>query len=78
MFPRQTQQIRYGPDGSRGGGSGASGGGNGVAGGMHTRMPHGAWACALGRDCAVGRDRAVGRDCAVGRAALRAPPGRWV
>ena len=25
MFPRQTQQIRYGPDGSLGGGNGIGG-----------------------------------------------------
>jgi hypothetical protein len=35
MFPRQTQQIRYGPEGSLGGGNGMS-----AAGGMTPRMPH--------------------------------------
>jgi hypothetical protein len=35
MFPRQTQQIRYGFDGSLGDGNGKS-----AAGGMPPRMPH--------------------------------------
>jgi hypothetical protein len=74
MFPRQTQQIRYGPDGSRGGGNGAAEGGNGVAGGMHTRMPHGAWDCVVGRGL---RGRA-GLQLAGRHGRVSAPPGRWV